>query len=373
MSSSKARMSSDQDVSPPQPAHTPWSFRVATVAGIPIRLHATFLLFLVWIFLTKGSWEWFFLVVAVFACVILHELGHALTAQHFHVETRDITLYPIGGIAMLQGRPTPRQELWIALAGPAVNLLIAAFLVPMIVWGARQSLNWQSLTSGSSLIQAVCLSNLALAGFNLIPAFPMDGGRVLRAALALRMNEVKATQIAAAIGQILAVAFGIAGIVTSNVLLLLVAIFVFLGAAQESSASATRAFLAGRKVADAMQTRFRTIDHGASMETAAEMLLAGSQHDFPVVSGEEVLGILTRSNIVQGLAQGGNTAYVAEFMTRENKTANSFLPLDRAIDLLAPNDGIPILVMDEGKLVGMITNEHLSEFLLLENVRSRGR
>jgi Zn-dependent protease/CBS domain-containing protein len=357
-------------------AKSPWSFRLLSVAGIPIRIHFTFVLFLAWIATTsqnRGGHAWTWLVVAVFGCVLLHELGHALTARRFGIETKDITLYPIGGVAMLDGRPRARQELWITLAGPAVNVAIAAILAVVLLVTQGQIPGFGASMTGGSFLGALFLANVSLAIFNMVPAFPMDGGRVLRALLALRMPEAKATQIAGTIGQGLAVLLGLAGILLPSPVLVLVAFFVFLGAAQEVSATVTRSFLSGHALHDAMQKRYRTIASGLTLEAAARMLLEGSQHDFPVVVGDEgeVIGILTRTDIARGLATEGPTGYVAAHMRREFKTANPNLPLEMAIDMFSQDDPTPIVVLDEGRMVGMVTQENLSEFIMLEHARQQ--
>ncbi|MGV3618552.1 MAG: M50 family metallopeptidase [Fimbriimonas sp.] len=355
-------------------AKSPWSFRVFSVSGIPIRIHFTFLLFLAWIaFQGNGNFMWTGLVLAIFACVLLHELGHALTARRYGVQTRDITLYPIGGVAMLDGRPTARAEFWIALAGPAVNIVIAAVLagVLFVTEGGVPRFTFGQMAS--SFPAALFMANLSLAIFNMVPAFPMDGGRVLRSLLAMRMDETRATQIAATIGQGLAIAFGFYALFKGEPILMLVSFFVFLGAAQEASQSITRSFLFGHAIQDAMQRRFRTIPHGETMETAADMLLAGSQHDFPVAAGSEIVGVLTRGDIAQGLATQGPSGYVANFMRREFKTAHPNVPLELAIDMFSKEDPTPILVMEEGELVGMVTQENLSEFIMLEHARQQRR
>ena len=193
----------DEPAEQPRRPNSPWSFQLLKVAGIPIRIHFTFLLLLLWIFLLGGqSVSMVLFMVAIFGCVVLHEFGHALVAKRYGVQTRDITLYPIGGVAMLQGRPKPYQELWIALAGPAVNVVIAIILmIVSLATKARPAAFTIIMGPNSSLIDALYTSNLWLAGFNMIPAFPMDGGRVLRALLGLRLSEARATQIAGSIGQ----------------------------------------------------------------------------------------------------------------------------------------------------------------------------
>ncbi|CAN5730702.1 site-2 protease family protein [soil metagenome] len=361
-----------------QATASPWSFRIATIEGIPIRLHFTFLLFLAYIGFVgqdRGGLIWPLFVIAVFACVLLHELGHALAAKKYGVHTRDITLYPIGGVAMLEGRPNARQELVIALAGPLVNVVIAvALAVGLVLRHGTIPLDPQLRTD--TFLSTLFLANVTLAVFNLIPAFPMDGGRVLRSILALRMPEVRATQIAAFVGQALAILLFVYALFhEGQVILALVAFFVFLGAGQELAGSVTRSLLAGHKAADAMQSRFRTIESGASMSHAAEMLLAGSQADFPVVVGDEIVGTLSRTHIARGLSEGGPDAYVAEFMQRGIKTTDPQVPLESiAESVVDKEDPSPVLVMEEGRLIGIITQENLSEFIMLENAkRSSGR
>ncbi len=312
------------------------------------------------------------LVVLVFLCVVLHEFGHALVAQRFGVQTREITLYPIGGVAMLQGRPKPYQEFWIALAGPAVNVVIALLLTGYLLATRHALPNFQiGLDPQGTLVENLWRANVWLPLFNMIPAFPMDGGRVLRSLLAMVLPEVRATQIAASVGQLLAFGFGFYGLLQGNILLLVIALFVFLGASQEVQATIGFALVAGKKVADAMQTRFRTIESGASLEDAASMLLSGSQHDFPVVAGDQVLGLLSRTDIARGLASEGPTAYVAGHMDREFRRITADAPLEVAFEAFSENEGAPILVMEEDHLLGMLTPENFSEFLMLESARTR--
>jgi CBS domain-containing protein len=218
-------------------------------------------------------------------------------------------------------------------------------------------------------------ANVTLALFNLIPAFPMDGGRVLRALLAMRMTDARATQIAAAIGQGLAIALGFLGLMIENPVLIFIAFFVFLGAGQEVSSTLARSFLEGHLVQEAMQKQFRAINSGANLEAAARQLLEGAQKDFPVVAGEggEVLGVLMRDDIAHGLAREGPAAYVAGHMHRDFKTVEPETSLEAVIDMFGSGDSTPILVMKEGELVGMVTQENLSEFIVLAAARQQRR
>lgn len=363
----------EQTVEEPRRPHSPWSLQVGKVSGIPVRVHVTFLLLLLYIFLIGGKdLAMVLLMVLIFVCVVLHELGHALTAQKFGVQTRDITLYPIGGVAMLQGRPKASQEFWIALAGPAVNVLIALVITFIsLAMRGRFATFLFGMGPNASIMDALFTANVMLPIFNMIPAFPMDGGRVLRAVLAMFLPQTTATQIAGGIGQFIAIIFGFAGLFQQNMLLMLVAFFVFMGANQEVQATIGLSFAEGKRVKDAMQTRFRTITSGSSLEEAAQMLLAGSQHDFPVVAGEEVIGVLSRTDIARGLAEEGPGAYVAGMMDRNVRRVPPDAPLESVFDMFSEGDNSPLVVMEGDALVGMLTTENLSEFIMLEHAKSR--
>ncbi len=354
---------------------SPWSLRIATVVGIPIRLHVTFLLLLVWIgtlALREESRIFAALIPAVFVCVVLHEFGHALVARAFGIGTRDVTLYPIGGVAMLESRAKPAQELWIALAGPAVNVVIALALLPAVYAIEGRMPELAKAGTGANFVQELFWVNVFLPVFNMIPALPMDGGRVLRALLGLKLPELRATQIAGAIGQAVALGMGFFGLLTGHLLLLVIALFVFVGAGHEVQASVGLSLVSGKSVAEAMLTNFRTLDSGASLNQAAEALLEGSQPAFPIVLGEQVLGVLTREGIVRGLASEGPQGYVAGQMDREYRRFSPDDPLDKVLEALSQTAGAPALVFDsEERLVGMITSENLAEFLMVRQALRR--
>ena len=216
------------------------SLKVASIFGIEVRIHLTFLLFLVWIWFSyyqvagfTGAVQGVLFILALFACVLLHEFGHAFAARGFGIETPDITLLPIGGVARLNRVPDkPWQELVVAIAGPLVNVVIAGVLIFVIHTSATLEQLEYLENPRIELLAKLASVNVMLVLFNLIPAFPMDGGRVLRALLAMVMPYARATQIAAWIGQGLAVVFGIFGIF-GNPLLIFIAIFIFFGAQQE--------------------------------------------------------------------------------------------------------------------------------------------
>ena len=335
----------------------PWALRVATIFGIPVRLHLTFLLFVGWLALSGGG-SGMALVLGLFLCVLLHELGHALAARRFGIETRDIVLYPIGGVATLTGRLRATQELVVALAGPAVNVVIAAAL-----FGLRR------LGLGGEFAFDLAAANAIMAAFNMIPAFPMDGGRVLRAFLAQRRSDDAATRIAAGVGQAMAGGLFLIGLQAEYRFLTIIAVFVFLGAGAERRAERMRTLLAGHRLGEAMQTRFRTVSHGTRLGSLVGALREDEQTEFPVVAADEPVGIVSRQGLVEGLVAGEEDAYVASRMRRDPKVAGSDLPLEEAVEMFTPEDPSAILVVEEGHLVGMVTAQDVGAFLAREESR----
>ncbi|MHB8636904.1 MAG: site-2 protease family protein [Fimbriimonadaceae bacterium] len=352
-----------------------FSIRLFTAFGIPIRANFTFFLFLAYIAYISlpDALHGVLTVILLFGCVLLHELGHAMVARRYSIATSDITLYFIGGIATLKSKPKPNAEFWIALAGPAVNLLIAVALLPFVMAEPDRFAHIQDVNPHLSMLDAMFGANLLLALFNLVPAFPMDGGRVLRALLGMWLPEARATNIAASIGQFLALLMFFVGVYTHQIGLMVIGGFVLLGAGSEVSASRTRSVIAGHLVSEAMQSQFKTIESGASMEAAAQMLVEGSQHDFPVVAGSEVIGLLTRNAIARGLATDGSSGYVAGVMRRDFKRVTAQTPLEEAIELFGDREAGPLLVMADDELQGMLTREGVSEFIMLQDARSRSR
>lgn len=288
-----------------------WSWRVGSIFGIDLYVHATFLILLGWVafsHLAQGhglrvAIEGLALILAVFGVVVLHELGHALTAKRFGIRTRDIMLLPIGGIASLERMPEkPTQELLVAFAGPAVNVVLALGLAGLIVLTGGTLEPASMHVVGGPFLTKLMWINVSLAVFNLMPAFPMDGGRVLRAALAFRMDYTRATEVAARIGQAMALLFGIIGLL-ANPMLLLIAFFVWMGAQQESALVQLKYALSGVPIRSAMITEFRSLGPAEPLSRASELMLAGFQHDFPVIDDGKLVGILTRDDIVKGLAE----------------------------------------------------------------------
>jgi Zn-dependent protease len=350
-----------------------WSWRIARVAGIPIYIHWTFLILIAWVVL--GSWldthslasaaGSVGFVLSLFGCVVLHELGHALAARRYGVPTADITLLPIGGVARLQRIPEhPRQELVVALAGPAVNVVIAA-----VLWLAGVRLPGQ-LHESQHLIREGFLPrllevNVILAAFNMLPAFPMDGGRVLRALLAMRLPYAHATRLAASVGQVMAIVFGFLALTSGNPLLGLIALFVWIGAGSEAVQVEERLALAGVPVRAAMLTDYSTLSPYDTLGHAADLLVAGSQQDFPVVAENHVAGLLTRSDLLGGLARAGREARVADFAKTELGTVEADSPLVPAVTRLREGNGPCFQVLDHGRPVGLLTLQNIGEYLMV--------
>jgi Zn-dependent protease/CBS domain-containing protein len=357
-----------------------WSIPLGRVLGTEIRLHLTFLLLLAWIGIAHGMQGGLPAAIAgivficlLFGCVVLHEFGHVLAARRYGIATPDITLLPIGGVARLERIPeNPSEELVVALAGPAVNVAIAALL--FLAMGAALP-PVEALANPENadhpLMARLFWVNVTLVVFNLIPAFPMDGGRVLRALLGYRLGHRRATEIAAQVGQILAFGLGFLGLLNGAPLLVFVALFVWLGAGAESQAVRMREMSRGMIAADAMITRFETLPVTAPISQAVELLIRTAQTDFPVVDGGGRLrGILTRSDLIRALQEKGADSPVLEAMARDVPELPYRTKLEQALAAMQEAAG-PVAVVDaEGRLVGLLTQENLGELLMVEAARA---
>ena len=351
-----------------------WSWKLGEFAGIGVYMHATFLLLLGWVAMTHwieggslaAAVAGVAFIVALFTCVVLHEFGHALTAQRYGIKTRDITLLPIGGVARLERMPDkPVQELWVALAGPAVNVAIAAALLAWLSFTSTfEPLAKLGIASGS-LLGRLMLVNVSLVLFNLIPAFPMDGGRVLRAILAMKMEYTRATQIAAGIGQGLALVLGFLGLFT-NPLLLFIALFVWIGATQETSMVQMKSALAGIPVSRAMLTDFRTLDARDPLSRAVELILGGWQQDFPILDGDRVVGVLTRDGLLAALQQRGPDVPIGDAMQCEFQTVDPYDMLETVFARLQDGQCHTLPVTRSGNLIGLLTMDNVGEFLAIQ-------
>ena len=352
-----------------------WSLNIGSVAGTAVRVHITFLLFLVWIFGASyvsggidAAWTSLVFIVLVFLCVLLHEFGHIFTARAFGVLTPNVVLLPIGGVARLERIPEkPLEEFLIAIAGPLVNVVIAVLL--LLFAGADLTSNAAAVDIDNTkipMVDRLAAVNLFLAVFNLIPAFPMDGGRVLRAALSARLGFVRATEIAASIGQGCAFLLGFIGLFY-NPILIFIAIFVYLAAASEAHMVALRSVSRGVPVLSATMTKIATLTPDAHIDEAVQVLLQTSQSEFPVVDEtHKPVGLLGRSDIIRALKELGPDARVSEAMTTNLPVVDRRRPLDEALKVLQEKSAPAIAVVEQdGRLVGLITTETIGELMMV--------
>lgn len=352
-----------------------WSFKLARIAGIDVFVHWTFAILIVWligIHVAQGhdlavAMRGVGFVLSIFGCVVLHEFGHALTARRYGIRTRDITLLPIGGVARLERMPEdPKQELLVALAGPAVNVVIAATLFVVLYSLADVKALSDVHLVGQGFLAELMYVNVALVVFNLLPAFPMDGGRVLRAILAQRMDYARATQTAASVGQAMAIFFGLLGLFT-NFFLIFIALFVYVGAQQEAQMVQMRSLLAGVPVREAMVTRFQTVRKDTGVAEIVDKLLSGEQQDFPVVDNDGTIGVLTRSALVAAIAGGQQDGRVADVMHDACGVVDEREMLQDTFVRMQQAECPSLPVVRDNQLVGMITLENIGEWMMIQS------
>jgi len=358
-----------------------WSLNIGRVAGTVVRVHLTFLLFLAWIFASSyassgpaAAWDTLIFVVLLFLCVLLHEFGHIFTARAFNVTTPYVTLLPIGGVAQLERIPEePWEEFLIAIAGPLVNVAITLILV--FIFGAELKASAASAVDNMAipLVNRLAAVNLFLALFNLIPAFPMDGGRVLRALLATHFGYVRATSIAASIGQFVAFALGFIGLMM-NPILIFIAIFVYLAASSEAHMVALRAVTRGVPVSHAMMTHFETLSPDGHLDGAVQTLLQTGQGEFPVVDGaSKPVGVLDRAALIRALKTLGPDARVADAMSVDFPAISHRMTLEQAFKLMQEKSAPAVAVTDAfGKLTGLITGETIAEMMMIQDALPQG-
>jgi Zn-dependent protease/CBS domain-containing protein len=348
------------------------------VFGVPVRFHFTFWLVVVWLVYLGVNGEQSAAGTALYVggllvSVLLHELGHTLAARQFSIGIAEVIVLPLGGLSRLSRQPRPSEEFWVALAGPAVNLVLGGGLLgwAWIHGGAPALTDWRG-PSDANLFQRLAVANLSLALFNLLPAFPMDGGRVTRSLLAARWDIERATRATARIGTLLAAAGALFGLLNSNFLFVFIAFFVYAGASQEVLATTTQQMLLGALVGEAMLTDFRTLSHGDTIREAAELLLATSQQDFPVLHGGQVVGLLNRGALLRALASDGPDGYVAGAMERDFVRLDAAMGLSLAVRRMNER-GSCAMVFEADRLIGLLTAENLSEFLVLRRIGSSRR
>lgn len=355
------------DVRPHGRGTSRWSWRVGSIRGIEIRVHATLALLLAWIAVAhlvaghavRDLLQGGALIVAVFAIVLVHELGHALMARRFGIGTRDITLLPIGGVSRIERMPDkPGQELLVAVAGPAVNFALAGVTVVLMLFLRSALVPGALVAVGGPFLAQFLWINLSLGFFNLLPAFPTDGGRALRALLAMRLAPARATEIAAKVGQAMAMLFAAVGLLY-NPLLVIIAVFLYVSAQEEARWARLKTALAGVPVERAMITEFRTLDARDPLSRAAALVMAGAPPCFPVEEGGHLAGLLTHQDLVVGLATRGPEARVADVMHANPQLIPPGTPLERAVE--RARAGTPVGVERDGRLVGLITPESVAD------------
>lgn len=350
-----------------------WSWKIGNLAGIAVYIHVTFLLLVVWYAYRQyqvdsspaaviGSLV--FLGI-VFFIVVLHELGHALTARRYGIATSRIVLLPIGGVAQLEKMPeNPVQEFWVAIAGPAVNIVLALlFLLPLFLFSGFDGLTTEALLNGDFLPSMIFL-NILLAVFNLLPAFPMDGGRVLRALLAMKIDYLKATEIASAIGRAMALLFAAYGLfIDNNFLLVLIALFVWIEARREASAVRMRQHLKTATVADVMEENFFVVAPNQTINSVLSYQGTLSREVLPVMDDQKIVGMVATRSLLQLQAQGRDDIIVESIMQRE---FNVVAVDEKLNDVFSKFKGIntPLLpVVRDGQLIGVITPAAINRFL----------
>ncbi|MEZ5571016.1 MAG: site-2 protease family protein [Halioglobus sp.] len=352
-----------------------WSWKIARIAGVDIYIHLTFFLLVYLVGISYWHAQGTLVAVvngigfilALFGCVVLHELGHSLAARRFGIQTRNITLLPIGGVASLEKMPEdPRQEIQVALAGPAVNFIIAfALYILLDLSNIPVTSEDMSLTGGSYLYRLMMM-NIFLGGFNLLPAFPMDGGRVLRAVLALRMTHALATEKAARIGQFIALGMGLLGLLY-NPFLVFIAVFIWFGASMENSAEQLKSVLGDATVRHAMLREFHTLSPDDTLAKAIELTLVGSQKDFPIDDQGEVTKALNHSDLIKGLQEKGEHARISELTLSNVLTAEINEPLEALLLRMQSNPTQMICVIDQGKVAGLLNLENIMELIKMHD------
>lgn len=355
-----------------------WSFRLATFARIEVRVHLTFFLLLVWIGLSvweqtgsqRAVLQGMAFVLTLFGCVVLHEFGHALTARRFGIRTRRITLWPIGGVASMERMPDdPKQEILVAIAGPMVNIVIALLLWLLLGASGYQPPPLEQdptllFRDGGAFLYNIMVINVVLAVFNLLPAFPMDGGRVLRASLALAMPHHEATRRAAGIGQTLALGLFVLGILY-NPILLVIAVFIWLGAAGEAGAEQLSHALHGIRARDVMLTRFDTLSGHDPLSRAVDLTVHSGQRHFPVDMGEQPPVTLSQDALVKALRSHGEADPVGALSLPSMPVVSENTPAQALFQRMQGGEVELIGVVQGSDLVGLVTLNDLARYIQL--------
>jgi Zn-dependent protease len=357
-------------------------FRLGRVAGIGIFMHWTFVLLIAFIVIVNYKngqspeqilWSLLF-ILCIFCTVLLHELGHALMAKKYNINTKSITLLPIGGIARLEQLPEkPTEELFVAIAGPIVNIILAIITKIFILIPQDSEELLEQLSggiNGQNFFLNFYLVNLTLAFFNLIPAFPMDGGRILRALLAFKLNRNKATIIAVRIGQFIAVGFIFIGVI-SNPLLILIGFFVLFAAQIEAESVNFKNLLEGYTAGDVAMKEYQTIGAEEKLKKAIAIILNSEHKKFLVKQNDIVVGILNKKQIIKTLSEKGDEEYIYNVMDKNLSYIDINVPLEKIIDSVYENKSTALLVKEKDQLIGILDADIVSEYVLLNSIKAK--
>lgn len=358
------------------------SIKLLTIKGISVYLHFTFLIFIAWILIMYVSsgmgWEQLLWLVMflflVFASIILHEYGHALVAGQFGIGAKKITLYPIGGIASIEKLPeNPKQELLISAAGPAVSFCLAGLLLLF----APQKLSAQSFTDYNGIINkenflfSLGWLNAALAFFNLIPAFPMDGGRILRALLAFKYNYIKATAVAAAVGRVIAVVFILIGLISMNFMLSIIGLFVIAFAKAEEFYLQLKLLTKDIRLGETLMYDYNSLDTNLTVNQAANILQNNHSKYFIVLENGVPVGTINRVEVIKAVAEQQYEKQVAELMKKNIVHLDGSMMVDSVLENIAGNEERIYPVFDKDKFIGVTSFQHILEYLLIHKALTK--
>lgn len=352
-----------------------WSLYIGKISGIKIFIHWTFFILVLWIIFSGASRGYTFgeilfnlgFIAAVFACITIHEFGHALTAKRFNFNTRDITLLPIGGLARMEGLPErPLHEFLVAIMGPAVNIVIALILFVGLKLTNEfpASINDLEITSGTFWF-GLFIINIFLALFNLIPAFPMDGGRILRALLSIKLTRARATRIAAYVGQFIAMVFVLIGLL-NNPILALIGLFIFIGAQAEAEMEVAKEVLDNIKVKDLLMRHYSVLRPDEPISKAVSLLLDSQEKSFLVKSDNEVKGIVSKNQIIEGLLSFGKDAPVGDVMQTNFLSLHLEDEINKVMRKFSNGANTLFPVIEHGEVIGVLNLENINEFVQIQ-------
>jgi Zn-dependent protease/CBS domain-containing protein len=354
-----------------------YALSLGKIAGIKVFVHWTFLLLIGWSVYNDvlaglslvEMIESILFILAIFACVTLHELGHALAARRYHIQTRDITLLPIGGVAKLESIPEkPKEELVVAIAGPAVNVVIILVLIPVIALSSGTEAFFSFSDMG--FLSKLAWVNFSLAVFNLIPAFPMDGGRIFRALLAFKFEWAKATRIAATVGQIIAVGFVVWGFY-GNPFMIFIGLFIFFGAQSESRYARTQSILKGSTLRKVLIKQVPLMPGGITVREAAQQLLSSQNKDFLIIDNGKPVGTIGREQIIKAIAEAGENGSVNDAMDKDLLLLDINLSIEEGWREFQLRGKRLALVTENGQLAGVVDTDNIAEFLMINKVKRR--